>query len=90
MTVEKTIKVSVLKHDRSDLWMAVSEDMAGLVVHGRSAEEVAERVPGVLQDLLEADGHRVMNVELVEDKERTIPEFGPPAFVANASLCETV
>ena len=66
--------------------MAFSEDMPGLVVHGRSDEELDEKLPGAIRDLLEARGFTVVHVTLVRDKEHAVPDFGPPAFIASASL----
>ncbi len=84
--IEKTIRIKVLEHQRTDLLMAFSPDMPGLVVHGRSAGELEEKIPGALKDLLEAQGFVVEHVDLIRDNEHALPDFGPPAFIANASL----
>jgi Domain of unknown function (DUF1902) len=65
---EKTIRIRLLRHKSGDLLMAVSEDLRGLVVHAHSEEEMEERLPGVVRDLLEAEGYVVANVSLVRDK----------------------
>jgi hypothetical protein len=69
--------------------MAVSEDLRGLVVHAHSEEEMEAKLPTAVQELLEAEGHRVDAVSLMRDKFSAIPDFGPPAFIANASLHAT-
>jgi hypothetical protein len=55
--------------------MAVSDDLKGLNVHGRSEEEIAERVPVAIRALLEASGKFVIEVS------ETYPPM--PGFVAN-------
>ncbi len=69
--------------------MAVSEDLHGLVVHAHSEVEMERKLPKAVQDLLEAEGYQVAGVELMRDKFSAIPDFGPPAFIANASLSAT-
>jgi hypothetical protein len=84
--IEKTIKIKILGHKGGDLLMAVSDDLRGLVVHGRSDEEIEERLPGAVRDLLEADGFDVVSLQIKRQDESPVPDFGPPTFVANASL----
>jgi hypothetical protein len=79
----------LLRHRTSDLLMAVSEDLAGLVVHAHSEEEMEAKLPAAVQDLLEAEGYTVATVSLMRDKFSATPDFGPPAFIANASLNAT-
>lgn len=83
MMQDRTIRIRLLRHDKTGLFMAVSQDLKGLVVHGKSVEEIDERLPSIVRDLLEADGHSVANVELVEDVDLNFKDFGPPAFLAN-------
>lgn len=83
---EKTIRIRILRHDKTDLLMAVSEDLPGLVVHGHTVDEIEKRLPSVARDLLEVRGHRVESIELVRDKALTFKDYGPPAFLANVHL----
>lgn len=83
---EKRIRIRLLRHNKTDLLMAVSEDLRGLVVHGHTVEEIEGRLPSLAQDLLEADGYKVESIELVEDKSLTFKDYGPPAFLANVHL----
>lgn len=53
---EKTIRIRLLSHQKTGLLMAVSEDLPGLVVHGRTVGEIEERLPSVVADLIEAGG----------------------------------
>jgi hypothetical protein len=64
--------------------MAVSDDMPGLIVHARSQEELENRLPGIVRDLLEADGHMVEHVHL--ERDSNLADFDPPAFIASACL----
>jgi hypothetical protein len=83
---EKSIKIKVLRYNKTGLLMAMSEDMPGLIVHGRSDEELERKLPLAVRDLLEADGHEVVQVTVVRDESSSPHNFGPPAFIANASL----
>lgn len=56
---EKIIKIRVLCHQTTGLLMATSEDIAGLVVHGRSNEELEKKIPLAVRDLLQASGFTV-------------------------------
>lgn len=85
MITEKIIRVRLLCHP-TGLYMALSEDLDGLVVHGQSPEEIEERLPAIIRDLLEMSGARVHEVTLQRDEESNVPDFGPPAFIASASL----
>ncbi len=84
--IEKTIKIRILAHKGSDLLMAVSDDLRGLVVHGRSDTEIEAKLPAAVRDLLEADGFGVASLQIERHDESPVADFGPPTFVANASL----
>ena len=84
--MNRIIKIQIHSHRKTGLLMATSSDMPGLVVHGRSEDDLKQKLPGAVQDLLEAAGHEVTYVSVVVDEDRTIPEFGPAAFIASASL----
>lgn len=78
-----TFRIRLLKHKTTDLMLAVSDDLTGLMVPGRSEEEVVERLPRAIRELLEADGKEVASIELEEDSPT---DFIPPAYIANARL----
>jgi len=80
------IYVHVLEHKATGLLMAVSDSMPGLVIHGHSPEEIESKLPGAVRDLLEAEGHRVVSITVEPDDRTADTGFGPPAFIANASL----
>ena len=84
--IDKTIRIRLLKHKDTDLLMAVSDELRGLVLHGRSVDEIERRLPAAIGDLLRAEGFDVVSMSLMVDKAFEVPDFGPPAFIANASL----
>lgn len=85
MVTEKRITIEVLRYRDTDLLMAVSEEMPGLVVHGHSFRELEQRVPLVVKELLEMDGHKVGRVELIPGDQ----EFASAnRMVANTQLLE--
>jgi len=83
MKDEKVFEIRVLRHKKLDLLMAFSKDLPGLAVHGHTEEELQERLPAAITDLLTAQGYKVIKITLDDD---SMPEFDPPAFIANAAL----
>ena len=82
----KDHKIRILDYKDSDLKMAVSDELRGLVVHGRSHEEIAELLPGAVRELLEAEGFRVIRLTVASEHESPVPDISPPTFIASASL----
>jgi hypothetical protein len=83
---EKSIRIKVLCHKNTGLLMAMSDEMPGLIVHARTDAELEDKLPLAVRDLLEASGHEVVQVTVVRDESSAMHNFGPPAFIANASL----
>ncbi|WP_370194410.1 MULTISPECIES: hypothetical protein [Aurantimonas] len=69
------ITVYTIRHRKTDLLIAMSDEMKGLYVHGRSFDELQERIPQAITALLEAEGHSDVNVW--EIKEDSVPGFEP-------------
>ena len=82
----RTIRITLRRHDATGLLAATSEDLIGLVVFGRTADEIAAKLPSVIRELLEASGYEVNAVTATPDDRVSQAGFGPPAFIANASL----
>ena len=61
------IRFEFLKHKTGGLLVAISRDLDGLLVHGRSQQELRERAPGAIRALLEAQGKQVISIEEVEE-----------------------
>lgn len=86
LMIEKTIRIRLVGYKNSNLLMAVSDDLRGLVVHGRSQQEIAPKLEGAVRELLEAEGFRVLRLTVATEHESPVAEIGPPTFIANASL----
>lgn len=70
-TIEATemlITINVVMHRDTKLMVATSPELRGLMVHGRSPEELNRRIPEAIKALLEAQGHRVDTVESMDDE----------------------
>lgn len=82
----RVIRVRMLRHERTGLLAAVSDDLAGLVLHGYSHGEIKRKLPAAIRELLEAEGYTVVSVETEEDDRFARAGFGLPGFIANAAL----
>lgn len=58
----REITIEIVKHRDSDLLVAFSDDLKGLMVTGRTQQEVESRLPGSIREILEAEGYQVINV----------------------------
>ena len=58
----RAIRVTLQKYERVDLLVATSPDLPGLVVHGRTPDEIQTKIPAIIQDLLEASGSGIGGV----------------------------
>lgn len=61
--MKQVITVEVMQHEATGLLVAVSEDVKGLYVHGRSPEELEARIPQALRAIFEADGRSAGRIE---------------------------
>ena len=86
LPIEREVRLTVLQHRTTDLLMAVSCDLPGLMVPGRSAEELNAKLPAAIQELLEAEGHRVVSVEIAERDWNLPADFLPPPHIADALI----
>lgn len=82
----REIHVYVLQHKRNDLMVAISPELRGLVLHGRSSEEIERTLPGAVRDLLEAEGNKIASLTVRRDDRIADAGFGPPPFIADAHL----
>jgi hypothetical protein len=83
--MDKTVKINVITHRKTGLLVARSDDLPGLMVHGRSDEELDERIPDAIRALMEAQGERVADVIKVGDEPETA--FRPASAEYAAELC---
>jgi hypothetical protein len=57
--VTRNFTIQILRYQDSDLLAAFSDDLPGLLVPARSHEELDERLPRAVKELLEAQGEAV-------------------------------
>ncbi len=50
----RSVRISVLQHRNTDLMLAISHDLPGLMVPGRSEDELMAKIPDAVQELLVA------------------------------------
>ena len=80
----RRICISVMRHRTTGLLIASSHDMSGLLVSGRTEDELKERIPLVVRSLLEAQGCNVLSVSADDDE---LPrDFVTASLVASARL----
>lgn len=54
----KTYKIDTQPIGDAGMLVATCDDLKGLYVHGRSAKELAERIPQVIEAILDADASK--------------------------------
>lgn len=67
--IEKYVTIKISRHEKTGLMVAYSDDMKGLIVHGKTFNEINYRVPEAIKALLEAEGHSAVSVEPLESFE---------------------
>ncbi len=82
----KSIKVETVRHKGTDLLIAFSHDLPGLLVPGRTHEELRSKLPAAITEVLEASGIKVSNVQAEDDDSASPGDFLPPGFMARAEL----
>lgn len=65
-SLPELVTIDVHQHGQSGLLIATSPELSGLYVHGRSDDELAQRIPYAIKALLEALGAHDIVVEPVE------------------------
>lgn len=80
----RTVRIKVLQHKKTDLLLAMSDDLSGLMVPARSEKELMGKIPAAVQEILEAQGADVVSVEAVRDDPDFPKDFAPPAYLADA------
>ena len=76
-------RIHIMKHTKTGLLAAMSEDLAGFVVHAHTEEELFGKLGTAFKHFMEGIGTPVTDVNVVKDS----PEgFWPPSFVASGKL----
>lgn len=86
--VFETLNIAIQSkvHRSTGLLVAFSDDLPGLLVHGRTDDEISAKLPGALREILEALGRRVLSVQLIETGDSEPAGFEPRGFRAAAEL----
>jgi len=88
MTIEtRAIRITVVVHRESDLMMAFSDDLQGLLVPGRTTAELEAKLEPSIREIVEAEGYHVLSIEVHADADSELPEsFSPRRYIASAAL----
>lgn len=80
------IRFEFVIHKSTGLLAAFSRDLEGLLVHGRTEDEIRERTPAAIRSILEAQGNEVISINEVDEDD--LPESFKPLNVSryNAHL----
>ena len=84
--VTRTIRIRIVQHRKSDLLVALSDDLKGLMVPGRSELELEQKLPEAVREILEAQGNRVISVVTTREARHLPSAFIDRDYVANAQL----
>lgn len=82
----KTITIQVIRHNETGLLVALSDDLKGLYVHARTQDDLLDRVPVAIRDILEADGFEVVDISEVDIPPEVEAGFLPAQRKFEASL----
>lgn len=87
---EKTININTLVHRSTGALMAVSEDLEGFSLAGKSHDEILRKLEGALRDYFDLLGFDLISINVSSKDDGEITGFNPrlPAFIARASLGE--
>lgn len=81
--VVEEIRIELSRHVGSDLMIAHSHELRGLMVPGRSLEEIDRKIVPAIRELLEARGLSVVSIDIIE-RDASPSEFLPGFFCATA------
>lgn len=79
----RIIRIKSKFNAKNGLIGAFSDDLAGLLVIGRTIDEIETKLPGAIREILEAEGNTVNAVEMLPDRD--VWE-GSPQFTAEANF----
>jgi hypothetical protein len=82
----RVIRVGLIQHKGSDLMLAISDDLPGLMIPIRSVDELAQKMPHAIRELLEAQGNRVGEVLTFEEGGPLPEQFVNTRFSAKAEV----
>jgi hypothetical protein len=85
-TEHKLITIQVIRHNETGLFVALSDEMKGLYVHARTHEDLLERIPVAIRDILEADGFQVVDISEIDTPPEVEAGFLPALRKFEASF----
>jgi hypothetical protein len=86
MRTTKMFDIDIVRYNKSNLLMAFSQDIPGLLVSGRSETEIDEKLPGAIREILEAEGNTNISIQIRPEPDNLPAEFSARKFRANISL----
>src|SRR5581483_8281689 len=87
---QKTIHIKTLVHKSTGALLAVSDDLSGFMVAGKTHDEIERKLEGALRDHFDLLGVELISISLSSEDENEIGGFDRslPAFIARASFGE--
>ena len=82
----RTIQIVTKYNAKNGLIAAFSDDLQGLLVVGKTTQEVERKLPGAVREILEAMGNDVGELELIPTDEKPSGWSATPTFRAEANL----
>jgi hypothetical protein len=84
--ITRDFTIEIVRYAKSDLLMAFSADLPGLLVPARGEAQLDQRLSGAIRELLEAQGATNILLTLESEPPKLPPDFIPSRFKAHASL----
>ena len=85
-TVIRDFTIEIVRYAKTDLLMAFSNELPGLLVPARGETQLDQRLEGAIRELLEAQGATNVSLTLRSEPSELPPEFIPSRYKARASL----
>jgi len=80
---QRIIQIKSKFNAKNGLIAAFSDDLTGLLVVGRTIEEIEGKLPGAIREILEAEGNIVEGVDMLPEEDEW---EGSPQFTAEANF----
>ena len=82
----KRLAIRLVRSPTSDLLLAVSDDLAGLLVPGRSEREIMDKLPAAIRELFEVRGVVVFGITAEPGRPGDDRGTSTPAFFVTAHI----
>jgi hypothetical protein len=84
-SVVREFRVHIAVHQPTGMRVGLSDDLPGLLIHGRSDDDIIAKAPGAVREILEAQGHRIAGVTALPESALAGSFAGLPLIV-NAEM----